>query len=381
MTDPNAYPSNYRAREIETILRATRGGECVAVLGLSGAGKSNVMRCLAQTAPPANHSLLLADWNRLAAPTAPALFDLLRRALGDSAGAGGAGAGGAGAGGAESGDPLTALEAALDRRLGTSGATLSLLFDRSDALAATAVSSPQIFGNLRALRDRHKYRLTYVIASRRSLDAHNELAELFFGNTLWLGPLNESDARWTVARYTARRGLQWEARTTQKLIELTRGYPSFLRAACEAVATGCALTADALARHPAVKARLDEFWADAPTDEELGQCGLSGLTLLMAAKPGAKAATPQFDTGKLTAKENSLLQYFLAHPNDVCEKDDIIRAVWPEDKVFAQGVRDDSLAQLIRRLREKIEPEPASPRYIHTVPGRGYRFTLNVGPG
>ncbi|HLE30620.1 MAG TPA: helix-turn-helix domain-containing protein [Anaerolineales bacterium] len=39
-----------------------------------------------------------------------------------------------------------------------------------------------------------------------------------------------------------------------------------------------------------------------------------------------------------------------------------------------RGVRDDSLAQLVRRLREKIEPDPANPRHIHTVPGRGYRF-------
>jgi DNA-binding winged helix-turn-helix (wHTH) protein len=84
---------------------------------------------------------------------------------------------------------------------------------------------------------------------------------------------------------------------------------------------------------------------------------------------------PTFDTSHLTAKENSLLRYFLSHPDEVCEKDDLIRAVWPEDKVFERGVRDDSLAQLVRRLREKIEPDPANPHYIHTVPGRGYRFT------
>jgi DNA-binding response OmpR family regulator len=28
----------------------------------------------------------------------------------------------------------------------------------------------------------------------------------------------------------------------------------------------------------------------------------------------------------------------------------------------------------VRRLREKIEPDAAKPRYVHTVPGRGYRF-------
>jgi DNA-binding response OmpR family regulator len=162
----------------------------------------------------------------------------------------------------------------------------------------------------------------------------------------------------------------------RELIALTRGYPAFLRAACEAVAPGpgAALNPEALAAHPALQARLAEFWADHPDEEELRLSGLAGLPLLTASRTAA-GPTPPFDTTRLTAKENQLLACFLAHPGQVCAKDDLIRAVWPEDKVFEQGVRDDSLAQLVRRLREKIEPEPAAPRYIHTVPGRGYRFT------
>jgi DNA-binding winged helix-turn-helix (wHTH) protein len=58
----------------------------------------------------------------------------------------------------------------------------------------------------------------------------------------------------------------------------------------------------------------------------------------------------------------------------VCEKDDLIRAVWPEDRGIESGVRDDSLAQLVRRSREKFEPDAGSPRYIQTVPGWGYHF-------
>jgi two-component system response regulator SaeR len=70
-----------------------------------------------------------------------------------------------------------------------------------------------------------------------------------------------------------------------------------------------------------------------------------------------------------------LLEYFRVHPNQVCEKDELIRGVWPEDKIYERGIRDDSLAQLIRRLREKIEPDPSNPQRIHTVPGRGYRYS------
>ena len=69
-----------------------------------------------------------------------------------------------------------------------------------------------------------------------------------------------------------------------------------------------------------------------------------------------------------------MLQVLFEHQHEVCEKDDLIQAVWPEDKIFEQGVRDDSLAQLIRRLRLKIEADPSSPKILLTVPGRGYKF-------
>jgi DNA-binding winged helix-turn-helix (wHTH) protein len=85
-------------------------------------------------------------------------------------------------------------------------------------------------------------------------------------------------------------------------------------------------------------------------------------------------AKPVFDTSQLTAKENLLLEYLLDRVGQVCEKDDLVRAVWPEDVIYEQGIRDESLAQLMRRLRVKIEPDAANPTYIHTVPGRGYLF-------
>ena len=115
--------------------------------------------------------------------------------------------------------------------------------------------------------------------------------------------------------------------------------------------------------------RVDEFWTDQPSSDDLRLSRLTNHPLLSAAR-----ATSAIDTTQLTAKENLLWEYFLAHPEQVCEKDDLIRAVWPEDRIFERGIRDDSLAQIIRRLREKIEPDPSCPNHIHTVPGRGYRY-------
>ena len=129
------------------------------------------------------------------------------------------------------------------------------------------------------------------------------------------------------------------------------------------------MDAGSLLQHLAVRRRLAEFWADSPAPDMIAASRLEGNSLLCA--PPA----PTVDKACLTAKEILLLRYFQAHPAEVCEKDDLIRAVWPEDRIFIKGIRDDSLAQLVRRLREKVETAPSAPRLIHTVPGRGYRFT------
>ena len=47
----DSYPANYRAREVQYIHTAVQAGECVAVVGLSGAGKSNLIGFLANCSP------------------------------------------------------------------------------------------------------------------------------------------------------------------------------------------------------------------------------------------------------------------------------------------------------------------------------------------
>ena len=362
----DAYPADYRAAEVRALLTATRAGECVSVLGLSGAGKSNLLGYVAHTQAAPPHTLALVDLNRLPASTPAALLAQVGRALGE-----------------DTPPTLEALSALIDRRLATPESSLTLLLDRFDPLAG----DPALAANLRALRDAHKYQLAYAVATRRPLPPHTELAELFYANTVWLGALAETDARWTVRRYAARRGLVWGVDVEDRLLAVSARYPSVLRAVCEAHAGGAALDADSLAAHPAVRQRVAEFLADQPTPDELRQAGLAQSPLLAAAPflapapllaPAASLTPAPSDAARpdnLTAKEARLLDCLQAHPGRVIEKDELIRAIWPEDKVFERGVRDDSLAQLVRRLREKVEPDPAHPRHIHTAPGRGYRYT------
>lgn len=358
MANWEEYPENYRADEVQAVLKAVQAGECAAVIGLSGAGKSNFMGFLAQRIhlPAPGPRFVLVDCNRLNGELPAALFRLARHSLGDTIPAE---------------NELVALEQAIAAALST-GNGLCLLFDRFDVVSASAAGS--LYGNLRALRDAYKYELTYVIASRHPLEDSNELAELFFGNTIWLGPLQASDGRWSAERFARRKGLAWEAATLSALNQLSWSYPSFLRAACEALAAGVPLELQAMRAAQPVQRRLTEFLKDAPTRDELIHARLEGHPWLGSSGASVPDQAAALDTTCLTAKEHALLKYLMARPNQICEKDDLIRAIWPEDRIFEQGIRDDSLAQLVRRLRRKIEPDEADPRYILTAPGRGYLF-------
>jgi hypothetical protein len=319
-------------------------------LGLSGAGKSNLLGFLAHRRSTPDHPLVLVDCNQLLEHTPAALLQLCRRVLQEAASASPA-------------DPFEALNQAISTRL-EKATTLALLFDRFDIFAGDEFRP--LHNALRSLRDAHKYRLGYVLATRRPLPPSSELAELVQAHTLWLGPLSAVDARWNVERFAHRHGESWDEATVQQILQLSQGYPSFLKAACEAYAAGAPLSN--MARHPAVQARVGEFWLDEPTEEQLQASRLADHPLLQ------DHSVPTIAAGDLTAKEQLLYDYLQAHAGQVCDKDDLIRAVWPEDAIYEAGVRDSSLAQLVRRLRLKVEPDPSEPRFIETVPGRGYLF-------
>ncbi|MFQ5858115.1 MAG: FHA domain-containing protein [Anaerolineae bacterium] len=76
---------------------------------------------------------------------------------------------------------------------------------------------------------------------------------------------------------------------------------------------------------------------------------------------------------QLTAKEYQLLLFLYRRAGQVCSKDEIGQAVWPE---YEGIVYDHNVESLMNRLRHKIEPEPADPRFIVTLRGRGYKLVL-----
>ncbi len=75
----------------------------------------------------------------------------------------------------------------------------------------------------------------------------------------------------------------------------------------------------------------------------------------------------------LAPKEFALLAFLFEAAGSVCSKDEIGTAVWPE---YAEGVYDYQIENLVRRLRAKLEPDPAAPQLLLTVRGRGYKLLL-----
>lgn len=94
---------------------------------------------------------------------------------------------------------------------------------------------------------------------------------------------------------------------------------------------------------------------------------VSGLTLDRSRnelqRPGALPI-------RLTPLETALLETLMVNAGRVLTSDTLIDAVWG-----AEGGDRAMLKQLVYRLRAKVEPDPANPTYVETVPGVGYGFS------
>jgi DNA-binding response OmpR family regulator len=78
----------------------------------------------------------------------------------------------------------------------------------------------------------------------------------------------------------------------------------------------------------------------------------------------------------LTPKQAQLLELFMRHPGEVLTREFLMKRVWETD--FTGDTR--TLDVHIHWVREAIEEDTGSPRYLHTVRGVGYRFEVPSRP-
>jgi DNA-binding response OmpR family regulator len=114
-----------------------------------------------------------------------------------------------------------------------------------------------------------------------------------------------------------------------------------------------------------VAARVDSVLRRAAPARDHAVIDAGNLTLDLQ----ARTATLDGQAVALTAREFDLLSFFASRPNEVFSRAALLAAVW------GYTVGDAATVTVhVRRLRSKIESNPAEPRHIETVWGIGYRF-------
>jgi TolB-like protein/DNA-binding winged helix-turn-helix (wHTH) protein len=78
---------------------------------------------------------------------------------------------------------------------------------------------------------------------------------------------------------------------------------------------------------------------------------------------------------KLTPQQLKLLQYLVQHPGEILGREQIQREIWGSDSVVEF---DRNLNVCVAQLRSVLNDDSGSPRFIETVPKRGYRFVAPV---
>lgn len=115
-----------------------------------------------------------------------------------------------------------------------------------------------------------------------------------------------------------------------------------------------------------VRAVLRRSTARKEQPKEESRLAFDGISI----DPKARVVEVDGEEKSLTAREFDLLLVMARRPRQVFKRDQLLDLVWG----FSDYIDPSTVTVHIRRLREKIEADPARPRHISTVWGVGYRF-------
>lgn len=119
-----------------------------------------------------------------------------------------------------------------------------------------------------------------------------------------------------------------------------------------------------VARVQAIMRRMEAMSVPAMVFD--GDLHFGGLTI----RPQMRQVEREGASVDLTTKEFDLLWFLAAHPKQVFTREQLLLHVWNYDNYG----EDSTVTVHMRRLREKVERDPARPRHLRTVWGIGYKF-------
>jgi hypothetical protein len=276
------------------------------------------------------------------------------------------------------------------------------------------------------------------LASLHNEPRRGEFAELFSNRSWWLAPLTRSDTDAQVRRYMTAYEAPFTAADLEFVYRWSGGHPRMVEGICQVLQAALddagSLAAEAPERwqfHLQVGVRLlddaylseecRKIWAEcSPAEQaELAALELAGhqpdetasadllrryvlikvegrLRIFSRLLEGyvQRCSTPPQPAGaalwvdtaagtvtvdgkaidSLTALEYKLMLLLFQNRDRLIDKYQIVTSVWGES--YIDEVDDARIEKLISRLRQKLEPDPANPRYLTTVRGRGYKLVV-----
>ncbi len=260
-----------------------------------------------------------------------------------------------------------------------------------------------------------------------------EFAELFARHVLYISPLDETETAEFVTRFAAQEGVTFSDEDLAFVHLWGGGHPGLLEAACHLLGslTGHPVrdraqdwiihrrAAELIPQDSTVQTECRNIWGDLTSQEqdalvsmfragdEKEPPGLDSVVMKhlvvgqgperrifarafvefvqkqsIARRPGISGIRVDSESGEvwvngaqiptLTNLEYRLLLLVYGRLGKIVTKYDVVEAVWGED--YIDEVDDARIEKLVSRLRQKIEPDVANPRYVITVRGRGYKL-------
>ena len=296
---------------------------------------------------------------------------------------------------------------------------------------------PWPFRQLRALRDALGDKLDYITGTSRRLerlrsDADTyEFRELFHLHTLVLRPLSKVDAKRLIAHLAAKQASVSSDAQEAPAVTLSGGHPGLLECLYSMASQGgieSPTSADVavveLSAQEPVQKECRRLWDELEEEEregllELVRSGEAALSdgqrralktkgLLGTAEDGVPTVfSPVFEaflrtewrrprgvetsgvhcnleTGQIWSDDHEItlslsepqrrLVRLLYHGGGaICTYDQIAEQVWG----VGEGVTPGAIYELVKRVRQKVEPDWREPCYVVTVPGEGYRLKIS----
>ncbi len=306
-------------------------------------------------------------------------------------------------------DPFLTLDA-LQKTLAAVSTTQIypvLVFLRFDRLQADF--TPEFFANLQSLKDITKRKLCYLFTSFRPLyqlspRVFTRSSLTLFSRDMYLKPASKKDIAIILDNLKHRYDLNLNSKITNWLLDLCGGHTQYLQLALlklrdthELPPTKAALFS-LLAEDEEVSLQSEELFTSlTPAEQDILLQVLASHTISSSDQTNARYL---WDTGLLSPSNhlfNPLFEHYLQHlpnnhlattdfsqkehllytllklnPGKICDRDQIITAVWPDQKIT--GVTDWAIDRLVARVRSKLKLQN-SPEKILTVRTRGYKLT------